>query len=454
MTTFVALIVDDEPDLCDLLALTLNKMHITTHTAHTITHAKAILNKQKFDLCLTDMRLPDGNGLDLVAYSQNHYPNMPIAVITAHGNVESAIKALKWGAFDFISKPIELAAFRNIIQDALRTHSVSHSVFSEQLIGQSAVMQHLKSQIIKISRSQAPIFITGPSGSGKELVARIIHQESVRRHGPFIPVNCGAIPQELVESEFFGHLKGSFTGATHDKIGFFQAANNGTLFLDEIAELPLSMQVKLLRAIQERKIRPVGSPNEIAVDVRILSATHKNLHLLIQQNLFRHDLFYRIHVIEITVPSLSQRTEDILLLAEHFITKHAASTHTTLPHLSQDAKQSLLAYAFPGNVRELENIIERALALSEGPVIETHDLQLLSSGEMRTTTASIGAELPLDVCLIQKEREIIQDALQKTHGNKTAAAKLLGISFRTLRYRLKKLGEDSSSFDQNHEDLP
>lgn len=444
MDKSTALVIDDEPDICHLLEITLNRMNIQTFSAHTIAEAKNLLKTQKFNLCLTDMRLPDGDGLDLVAYLQNNHPALPIAVITAHGNMETAIKALKLGAFDFISKPIDLHNLRDIIQEALKVSDNLPEISSDFLIGESKPMQELRQNIAKVVKSQAPIYISGPSGSGKELVARIIHQSGPRREEPFVPVNCGAIPQELMESEFFGHLKGSFTGATYDKIGFFQAANKGTLFLDEVADLPMSMQVKLLRAIQEKAIRPVGSTKEILLDVRILSATHKNLETLVQQNLFRQDLFYRINVIELHVPSLKERPSDIPLLTQYILKKISKFSDKPIPHIDDNAQQCLNKYDFPGNVRELENILERALVLCDGKRIRASDLQLpshsLSELQENDDIELEIADLPLDDYLLAKEREAIIGALEKCNGNKTAAAKLLGISFRTLRYRLKKLG--------------
>lgn len=437
MTEPLALVIDDEPDICQLLEITLQRMSIKTISAQSLKDAKKLLNTHTFDICLTDMRLGDGDGLDLVAYLQNNFPQIPVAVITAHGNMETAVKALKLGAFDFISKPVDLNQLRDIVLGALKINAGLLNVSNEQLIGQSPLFQTLKQQIAKLARSQAPVYISGPSGCGKELVARIIHQSGPRSDGPFIPVNCGAIPQELMESEFFGFLKGSFTGASLDKIGFFQAANKGTLFLDEVADLPLAMQVKLLRAIQEKAIRPLGSNSEIAVDVRILCATHKNLQQLVQQNLFRQDLFYRLNVIELKVPSLQERKEDIPLLTNHILVKIAASSGTRAPTIDNEALTLLNNYDFPGNIRELENILERAYTLSDGKHIALPDLQLPN---IYTATPEKNAELPLDDYLVSMERQVIIDALEKSHGNKTVAAKLLGISFRTLRYRLKKLG--------------
>jgi two-component system response regulator PilR (NtrC family) len=437
MTEPLALVIDDEPDICQLLEITLQRMSIKAICANSIKDAKKLLNTHAFDICLTDMRLGDGDGLDLVAYLQNNFPQIPIAVITAHGNMETAVKALKLGAFDFISKPVDLNQLRDIVLGALKINAGLLNASNEQLIGGSPQFQTLRQQIAKLARSQAPVYISGPSGCGKELVARIIHQSGPRSDGPFIPVNCGAIPQELMESEFFGFLKGSFTGAHVDKVGFFQAAHKGTLFLDEVADLPLAMQVKLLRAIQEKAIRPLGSNVEVAVDVRILCATHKNLHHLVQQNLFRQDLFYRLNVIELKVPSLQERKEDIPLLTNHILTKIAVSNKTQAPTIDNEALNLLSNYDFPGNIRELENILERAYTLSDGKHIALPDLQLPNTS---TTSPLQNQELLLDDYLYSMERQVIIDAIEKSMGNKTAAAKLLGISFRTLRYRLKKLG--------------
>ncbi len=435
-----ALVIDDEPDICKLLAITLNRMSINTVCANNLQDAKQLLKSKSFDLCLTDMRLPDGDGIDLVTFVQENHPNLPIAVITAHGNMETAIRAMKNGAFDFISKPIDLTILRDIILIALKVNNTPNTLCEELLIGESSPIQTLRHKIAKIARSQAPIYISGASGTGKELVAKIIHQTGPRHDQPFIPVNCGAIPQELMESEFFGHLKGSFTGATHDKIGFFQAAHKGTLFLDEVADLPLGMQVKLLRAIQEKNIRPIGSTKEENVDVRILCATHKNLRELVNHHLFREDLFYRLNVIEVNVPNLNERPTDIPLLTQHILTKFAKTSHHGTPMIDHDALQALINYSFPGNIRELENILERALTLSDGQKISVSDLQL---PDKHNPSDDDNSNLTLDDYLLDVERQTILNALKKAQGNKTKAAKLLGLSFRTLRYRLKKIGLDS-----------
>lgn len=440
------LIIDDEPDIRELLEITLTRMGKHTHSAKNVEGGKRLLGEHKFDLCLTDMRLPDGNGIDLVKYMAKHYPQTPVAMITAHGNMETAIEALKAGAFDFISKPVDLKTLRNLINTALKLTSEEYEKSEQedlQLLGNSAVMQSMRNTINKLARSQAPVYISGESGVGKELVARMIHAKGPRSDKPFVPVNCGAIPAELMESEFFGHKKGSFTGAVNDKEGLFQAADGGTLFLDEVADLPLHMQVKLLRAIQEKAIRVIGSTDEIPINVRILSATHKDLATLVQQHLFRQDLYYRINVIELHVPNLCQRLEDIPILVDHFITQIAREWGIAPPHLDQSAMDALLAYSFPGNIRELENILERAMTLCEHDTITAAELRLPEPVDdwQKEEDADDPSDISsLNPALDHKERELITQALEKTRYNKTAAAKLLGITFRQLRYRLKKLG--------------
>ncbi len=436
------MIVDDEPDIRELLELTLGRMEIDTLSAPDLATARELLEQHRFDVCLTDMRLPDGSGLELVQLIQERYVRTPVAMITAYGNVESAVQALKAGAFDFVSKPVELEALRNLINTALRLSSqpTRDRRSRNQLLGDSQAMRSTRSTIAKLARSQAPVYISGESGTGKELVARLIHDKGPRAERAFVPVNCGAIPAELMESEFFGHKKGSFTGAVADKEGLFQAASGGTLFLDEVAELPMHMQVKLLRAIQEKAVRPVGTQKEVPVDVRILSATHKQLGTLVEQSSFRQDLYYRINVIQLIVPSLRERSEDIPLLAEHILAKLAHNYGDKPPTLSAAAMQALQQYAFPGNVRELENILERAMTLCEGDTITESDLQLPNARQDHSETETAGADL--EDYLGSKEKEAILQALKKTRYNKTAAAKLLGISFRALRYRLSKLGID------------
>jgi two-component system, NtrC family, response regulator PilR len=426
-----ALVIDDEPDIRELIALTLTRMDVESVPAGTKDEALSLLQQRSFDLCLTDMRLPDGDGLELVEWIQQHAPGLPVAVITAHGNVESAVQALKAGAFDFVSKPVELSDLRKLVDAALRvTGEPENGLTAPNLLGESQGMHRLREMIGKVARSQAPVHISGESGTGKELVARMIHDRGPRRSASFVPVNCGAIPTELMESEFFGHLKGSFTGATADKQGLFQAAEGGTLFLDEVADLPLHMQVKLLRVIQERSIRPVGSAHEVAVDVRILSATHRDLAEMIARGAFREDLYYRINVIELQVPPLRSRPGDIEALAGHILDRQGALLGRTPMSLAPDAAEKLQAYPFPGNVRELENILERALTLAEGDTIRAADIQLRETNRPES--------LPEQVDDLQRTR--IERALEQTRWNRAEAARLLGMTARQLRYRLKKLG--------------
>ncbi|HEB58843.1 MAG TPA: sigma-54-dependent Fis family transcriptional regulator [Gammaproteobacteria bacterium] len=435
-----ALVVDDEPDIRELLEITLSRMDIDTRSAANLAEARALLAEEDFDVCLTDMKLPDGNGIELVRFIQQAYAHIPVAMITAHGNMESAIEALKAGAFDFVSKPVDLNVLRALISTALKLSTESQETqraSPQRLLGSSAAMARTRRTIEKLARSQAPVFIHGESGTGKELVARLIHDSGPRAKNAFVPVNCGAIPTELMESEFFGHRKGSFSGASEDKAGLFQAADGGTLFLDEVADLPLHMQVKLLRAIQEKAVRPVGAQQEVRVDVRILSATHKDLATMVGAGEFRQDLFYRINVIGVEVPSLRERVEDLPELVDHFLDRIATDWGVEKPVLSAAASAALAAYPFPGNVRELENILERAMTLCEDDTIEPADLQL---PENATAGDAASAAAQLEPYLDQKEREAILRALEQTRYNKTAAAKLLGITFRALRYRLKKLG--------------
>ena len=436
MTQATALVIDDEPDICELLTLTLGRMDVATESAGDVGSAKAMLGEKSFDLCLTDMRLPDGDGLELVEWMQVHTPDIPVAVITAHGNVETAVQALKLGAFDFISKPLDLNNLRNIVENALRLDAASEENKSK-LLGHSATMRELREMVERVARSQAPVHISGESGTGKELVARLIHDSGPRGDGPFVPVNCGAIPAELMESEFFGHRKGSFTGAISDKAGLIQSADNGTLFLDEIADLPLAMQVKLLRVIQEKTVRPVGASAEEVVNARILSATHKNLTEMVTAGEFREDLYYRINVIELHVPALRERGDDVLVLAEHILKRlSAAST------LETGARQALLSYPFPGNVRELENMLERAVTLCSGGSIGESDLHMRPQSNAETNPA-LSTKTNLGDQVEDVQRQAIIEALEKTRYNKTAAAKLLGLTFRQLRYRIKKLEIDA-----------
>ncbi|SFR60920.1 two-component system, NtrC family, response regulator PilR [Marinobacter gudaonensis] len=460
MTTHTALIVDDEPDIRELLEITLTRMGITTYTAEDLGAARALLEKHAPQLCLTDMNLPDGNGIELVQWIQKHSPSTPVAVITAYGNMDTAIESLKAGAFDFVSKPVELPRLRELVNSALKLSepkAETEDAADEPglLLGKSPEIKKLRNQTRKLARSQAPVFISGESGSGKELVARMIHLQGPRREGPFIAVNCGAIPSELMESEFFGHKKGSFTGAVENKDGLFRSASGGTLFLDEVADLPLAMQVKLLRAIQEKAVRPVGDTREVPVDIRLLSATHKNLPELVQEGSFRQDLFYRINVIELAVPPLRERQDDIPLLANHILERIAREYECPPASLTSDAIARLQAYDFPGNVRELENVLERAFTLCDADQIDADDLHLgngvyqpASASQIITEGQAEGAgaievpdgEIDLEGYLETIERQAIEKALEATRWNKTAAAKRLGISFRALRYRLKKLG--------------
>jgi len=447
MAKSTVLIVDDEPDLVELVGLTLARMNLQTASAANLAQAREKLGAQRFDLCLTDMRLPDGDGLDLVAWIQERLPQLPVAVITAHGNVESAVRALKLGAFDFVSKPLDLGVLRKLVAAAIRladsADATEATARGPQLLGHSVAMQNLRELIARVARSQAPVHITGESGTGKELVARLIHGLGARSTAPFVPVNCGAIPSELMESEFFGHRRGSFTGAVSDKQGLIQSAEGGTLFLDEVADLPLHMQVKLLRVIQEKAIRPIGEQRETPIDVRVLSATHKTLAEQVATGRFREDLYYRINVIEMRVPPLREHAEDIADLADVILARLTRQRPEEAPQLSPGAREALAEYAFPGNVRELENILERALTLCTGPRIEAADLQLRPAGAATATTAPAavpaGGEA-LGEQLEHVEREAILRALEQTRYNKTAAAKLLGMTFRALRYRVKKLG--------------
>jgi len=449
------LIVDDEPDLVELVKLTLERMNLDTAAAGDLATARRLLGERRFDLCLADMRLPDGDGLDLVAWIQQQQPQLPVAVITAHGNVETAVRALKAGAFDFVSKPLDLGVLRRLVSVAIKLGADGAGETTRlgpQLLGGSGAMEALRAMIARVARSQAPVHISGESGTGKELVARLIHAGGARRDAPFVAVNCGAIPTELMESELFGYKRGSFTGAVSDKQGLVQSAEGGTLFLDEVADLPLHMQVKLLRVIQEKSVRPVGEQREQPIDVRILSATHKNLGALVQAGKFREDLYYRINVIDIHVPALREHASDIPDLAAALLRRLRRRLGSEAPSLGADALAALQGYAFPGNVRELENILERAMTLCTGDVVSVSDLQLRSapsSAAAETDAASIvkaaaaGADTAgsdLGDQLEHIERDAILKALEQTRYNKTAAARLLGITFRALRYKVKKLG--------------
>ncbi|SHG20429.1 two-component system, NtrC family, response regulator PilR [Microbulbifer donghaiensis] len=469
----LALVVDDEPDICELLTMTLRRMEVRCHTAANLSEAYRLLGEHQYDFCLTDMRLPDGDGLELVAKIQEERDGeLPVAVITAHGNMDTAISALKMGAFDFVSKPVDLERLRSLVQLALRLKQKREDVEAghadQLLLGEAENIRNLRRQIAKVARSDAPVYISGESGSGKELAARSIHAQGARADRPFVPINCGAIPAELMESEFFGHKKGSFTGAHKDKPGLLQIAEGGTLFLDEVADLPLDMQVKLLRAIQEKRVRPIGSSEELPIDVRILSATHRDLAKEVAAGRFRSDLYYRINVIEIAVPPLRERAEDIPLLTEVIMRRIASNAGITPPRLAGEALDALKMYSFPGNVRQLENILERAFTLSDQHEIRLDDLLLEpeATPTLTPTPKTNAAQPPpptpavhkhtdeesysgqfdpsqyesLDEFLQDIEREAIESALMETRWNRTAAAQKLGISFRSLRYRLKKLG--------------
>ncbi|MGA2709141.1 MAG: sigma-54 dependent transcriptional regulator [Steroidobacteraceae bacterium] len=442
------LIVDDEPDLCELLTITLQRMNLSPRSADGVGVAQRLLKTEHFDLCLTDMQLPDGNGLELVEWMQQYTPNVPVAVITAHGNMETAVRALKLGAYDFVSKPLDLIGLRKLVSTAIKLSETSETdtvVFGPRLLGNSPAMQHLREMIMRVARSQAPVHISGESGTGKELVAKLIHQSGPRRDQPFVPVNCGAIPTELMESELFGHKRGSFTGAVSDKKGLIQSAEGGSLFLDEIADLPLHMQVKLLRVIQEKSVRPIGEQQETGIDVRILSATHKNLAQLVAEGKFREDLYYRVNVIELRVPALRERPEDVPELAEAVLRRLGRRMKIPVPVLGKEALAALVSYSFPGNVRELENILERAITLSTGGEVGVGDIQLRPTPAVASSASPVSgtaadAVSGLGDQLEDIEREAIVKALEQTRYNKTAAAKRLGMSFRALRYRIKKLG--------------
>lgn len=452
MSMPITLVVDDEPDIRELLQITLNRMGIKTVCAESVESARSLLSSQAFDLCLTDMRLPDGDGLDLLDYIQRSNLALPVAVITAHGNLDIAVSAMKRGAFDFLTKPVDLSTLRQLVVNALqvsRQNSPTQQPSMQNvLLGDSAEMQVIRSKIEKVARNQAPIYISGESGSGKELVAKLIHQQSPRAHQPFIAINCGAIPHELMESEFFGHKKGSFTGAIADKQGLFQAAEGGTLFLDEVADLPLTLQVKLLRAIQEKKIRPIGEQRELPVDIRLLSATHKDLAKMVLEGSFRQDLYYRINVIELSLPPLRGRCDDIKLITAHLLQRLARVNAVAVPRLSLSALQALQNYHFPGNVRELENILERAMALHEQEIIELDDLNLSTNFEsfpIKENSAVMASDfdaekMSLESYLLDIEKKALTTALEENRWNKTAAARQLGMTFRSFRYRLKKLG--------------
>jgi len=471
MSKHYALVIDDERDIRELLTLTLGRMDLIVETAATVAEARQRLAERRYALCFTDMRLPDGSGQEIIALVAAQYPETPIAMITAYGNVDAAVDALKAGAFDFVSKPVDISVLRRLVQTALKLSEekrAEQSNSGNKLIGDSAPMNELRATIAKVARSQAPVYIAGESGTGKELVARLIHELGPRSTAPFVPVNCGAIPSELMESEFFGHKRGSFTGAQTDKDGLFHAAQGGTLFLDEVAELPMHMQVKLLRVIQEKAVRPIGARAEVGVDVRILSATHKNLARLVELGSFRQDLFYRINVIELKVPPLRDRREDIPKLAGRVLERLGKDNGTAPARLEPEALKALLSYDFPGNVRELENVLERAVALCENNSIGIGDLRLAAGERAASVAAEAWANTPtptagahaeprppayaaeppedegfpsdLAAAVAETERAAIMKALEATRWNRTAAAKQLGLTLRQLRYRLEKLG--------------
>lgn len=458
-----ALVVDDEPDLRELLDMTLSRMGLEVDTAEDLASARRLLGGGDYAFCLTDMRLPDGNGLSLIEEIGRDHPQMPVAMLTAHGRVEDAVTALKAGAFDFVSKPVDLENLRNLVRTALKlrsdrpaggaprpeatprtasTDAKRREQALSRMIGESAAIERVRRTVAKLARSQAPVMISGDSGSGKELAAQLIHELGPRTDGPFIAVNCGAIPTELMESEFFGHVKGSFTGADTDKDGLFQAANGGTLFLDEVADLPLNMQVKLLRAIQEKSVRPIGARSELKTDVRILSASHKPLKPLVDGGDFRSDLYYRLNVIELTMPPLRERPEDIEPLAKHYLEKIGEQWNEPAREISPQAMTLLKSHSFSGNVRELVNILQRAVTLCEGDAIEPDDLQLEAEPFDEAPLPEHDGERNLDDYMENVERQILERALADARYNKTQAARQLGISFRSLRYKLKKYGID------------
>lgn len=458
------LVVDDEADIRELVVLTLMRMGIEADSADTCAHAMSRLAERSYDLCLTDMRLPDGDGLMVLSHIAEKYGNTPVAVITAFGSTENAVAALKAGAFDYLAKPIQLKQLREVVTSALNLPRPAYrqqkktivpdrvgvaaatsnfpAPFYTRLLGDSAPISRAREMITKLARSQAPVYITGESGTGKEVAARLMHEDSARREAQFVAVNCGAIPENLMESEFFGYRRGAFTGAEADRDGFLQAADGGTLFLDEVGDLPLPMQVKLLRVIQEKKVRRVGDTVEKAIDFRIISATHKNLGEKVQAGEFRQDLFYRLNVIELKMPSLREIPEDIPLMVAAMMARLSQQSGVALPKLAEDALQALADYDYPGNVRELENILERAMALCDGNTIRKHDLYLTENrDEASAESITLGERnLLLHEYLDKIEREQIMKALEQTRYNKTQAAKLLGITFRSLRYRLDRLG--------------
>lgn len=445
------LVIDDEADIRELIELSLTRMGLGTDAVGSVAEAKARIAECSYRLCLTDMRLPDGEGLEVVRFIAERGIDLPVAVITAHGSMDNAVAALKAGAFDYLSKPVALEQLRAMVRSALDMpsrdsgHKGAHD--APMLTGESQAMQQVRAVVERLARSQAPVYISGESGSGKERAARLLHSQSPRADKSFVAVNCGAIPENLMESEFFGYKKGAFTGADADREGFFQAADGGTLFLDEVADLPLAMQVKLLRVIQERRVRRVGDTQELAIDVRIVSATHQNLRERVEQNRFRQDLFYRLNVIELHMPALRERREDIAPLAHSLMAKIAKESGASPLPLSASAIAALQSYSFPGNVRELENILERALALSLGTEISVEDLGLEPEEGARGASVSGEPLNNLQDHLDQLERVAIVEALSKTQGNRTAAARLLGVTFRSMRYRMERLGMKGDKAD-------
>ncbi|WP_188692299.1 sigma-54-dependent transcriptional regulator [Silvimonas amylolytica] len=439
------LVVDDEVDLAELLELTLLKMGLSVDTANSVTEARRRLDSQRYDFCLTDMRMTDGDGMDVIRYVQQKRLDVPVAVITAYGSTQNAVDALKAGAFDYLAKPVSLEQLRTLIKSALSLDeetapTQADNAPARMLLGESSAMKQVLELIDKLARSAAPVYVSGESGSGKERAARMIHAQSVRTEKPFVAVNCGAIPENLMESEFFGYRKGAFTGADADRDGFFQAAHGGTLFLDEVADLPLPMQVKLLRAIQERKVRKVGATQEEAVDVRIISATHQNLSRCVESGRFRQDLYYRLNVIELHMPPLREMGADVELIARHVLARLAEQSGQGVPLLASESLAALRHYAFPGNVRELENMLERALALCDGQIITADDLQITPATESIREEGASEVTDNLQDYLDRVERAAILDALEKTGGNRTQAAKVLGVTFRSFRYRMERLG--------------
>ncbi len=435
------LVVDDEADIRELLDFTLARMGLQADCVGTLAEARRMLASQRYQLCLTDMRLPDGDGLELVRLIADAVADLPVAVITAHGSAESAVSALKAGAFDYIAKPVSLDQLRGMVKSALElpnSGATGDMGGGSALLGESAAIEQVRDLIDRVARSQAPVHITGESGSGKELAARLIHTLGARRDKAFVPVNCGAIPENLMESEFFGYRKGAFTGASDDREGFFQVADRGTLFLDEVAELPLTMQVKLLRAIQEKRVRRVGATGEESVDVRVICATHQDLKLLVERGRFRQDLFYRLNVIELRMPALRECRDDIPMLARHILDRLARAADLIPPPLTAAAVETLQGYPFPGNVRELENVLERSLAMMAGDRIDAADLNLAPPQAAGVATAAAGGSLQDH--LDQVERQAILEALRQSNDNRTAAARLLGVTFRSLRYRMARLG--------------